>query len=552
MDNQQGLKILQSVNQKDSIFSLSPITMQLIEMASDDRSSAGDLAQIIERDPSLTTRLLKLANSAIYGSRQSVSSISQAIVLIGFVRLRVMALSLSLRDTFPIGKVDGVDYQRFWQTSLYRALIGQTLAHRIGYPQPEEAFIAGLTLEIGLIMLLSILSKDTKLSFPGMETPLQNILQWEQETLGIHHRKVAGVMLERWGFPRNLVECQRCYGPQALEPEAPVLCQISEISRIAAENFFGKNGDFYFIYDKANRLFRLREGQMNQILSETFTRVEETAKPLQIEVDSQKDIMEVMEKANRALRKINDDMESNIHSLTGKLHFMTEITKEMDKENKQAIENTLEAVAHEIRNPLLSVGGFARRLAAKIDEGNDGKKYIDIIVNQASRLDRALTEITNFCKRFNPSFEERDLKKVLDQVLASFDEKFREQNIQLEKEYDEGEIVISLDEQGITQVFTHFLGEAIDSKDGELVGVSIRRDLKAGQVLVEIEHIGPNITDDSFVGLFDPLSSLQTFGAGLGFPMAKKIVEGHEGYINLVRKDKNRNLIQIYLPMNKS
>ncbi len=529
--SQQGLRILQSINQKDSIFSLSPTTMQLIEMASDDRSSARDLAQIIERDPSLTIRLLKLANSAIYGSRQRVSSISQAIVLIGLVRLRVMALSLSLRDTFPIGKADGVDYLRFWQTSLYRAIIGQILAHRIGYPQPEEAFIAGLTLEIGLIMLLSILSKDTKLSFPGMEAPLQNILQWEEKTLGIQHRKVAGVILERWGFPKNLVECQRCYGPPALEPEAPILCQISELCRTAAENFFGENGDFYFTYETANRLFRLQQNQLNQILSETFTRVEETAKPLQIEIDSQKDIMEVMEKANRALRKINDDMESNIHSLTGKLHFMTEITKEMDRENKQAIENTLEAVAHEIRNPLLSVGGFARRLAAKIEEGNDGKKYVDIIVNQASRLDRALTEIINFCKRFEPTFEERDLKEILDRVLASFDEKFREQNIRLVKEYDEAEAIISADERSITQVFTHFLGEAIDSKDGELLGVSIHRDLKAGQVLAEIEHSRPNIPDETLVGLFDPFSISQTFGAGLGFPMAKKIVEGHGLFI---------------------
>ncbi|MDY6839509.1 MAG: HDOD domain-containing protein [Thermodesulfobacteriota bacterium] len=286
------LKILRSIYQEDSVFSFRPTTMKLIETASDDQSSARDLAQIIEKDPSLSIRLLKLANSAWYGRRQQVFSISQAVVLIGFVRLRTMAISLSLTDTFPIGKVDGLDYHRFWQISLYRALIAQALAHLTKYPQPEEAFIAGLILEIGLLRLLSISSKKTKTSFPGMEASLENLLDWEQKTLGIHHRKVAEIMLERWRFSENLLECQRLYGRQALESNAPILCQISEFSRMAAESFFEENGDFYFIYNEANRLFNLQEVETKQILSESFTRVEETAELLGIQVDSQKHIME--------------------------------------------------------------------------------------------------------------------------------------------------------------------------------------------------------------------------------------------------------------------
>ena len=104
------LDILKRIESGYSLPSLSPVALKLIEMASDERSSVDDLVKIIEKDPPLALRLLKLANSAFFASMQSSTTLKQAVIKIGFQRLRIMALSISLRDTFPMGKVGPFDY----------------------------------------------------------------------------------------------------------------------------------------------------------------------------------------------------------------------------------------------------------------------------------------------------------------------------------------------------------------------------------------------------------------------------------------------------------
>ncbi|HEN21387.1 MAG TPA: HDOD domain-containing protein, partial [Desulfobacteraceae bacterium] len=155
MENRKKSLLLKKILESGALPSLSPLAVQLVELASDDSASAQDLAEIIEKDPALTTRLLKLVGSAFYGIPEKVKSISQAVVLLGFKRLRIMALSLSLRDTFAMGTKDGMDYDHFWKSSLYRAMIARSFAGAVNAPgmNPEEAFVAGLIQEIGMLML---------------------------------------------------------------------------------------------------------------------------------------------------------------------------------------------------------------------------------------------------------------------------------------------------------------------------------------------------------------------------------------------------------------
>jgi HD-like signal output (HDOD) protein len=146
--------LLEELQSGYSLPSLSPVAMKIVEMASDETCSAESMSRLIENDPSLAVRLLRLANSAFFAARYPVSTLRQAVVRIGVERLRIMALSLSLRDTFPMGRVGCMDYEAFWRCSIYRALLGKSLAQSVRTCNPEEAFIAGLTLEIGLLVFV--------------------------------------------------------------------------------------------------------------------------------------------------------------------------------------------------------------------------------------------------------------------------------------------------------------------------------------------------------------------------------------------------------------
>lgn len=153
---------------------LSPVAARLIDLASEDSCSIHELARLIEQDPSLAVSLLKLANSAFYGNLQSVSTLPQAILRIGFKQLRVMALSLSLREALPVEKRGPFDYEGFWRISLYQALLARTLSQQVKTCDPEEAFVAALILEIGVLLLRALFLKREKKISLTTGFPLRN------------------------------------------------------------------------------------------------------------------------------------------------------------------------------------------------------------------------------------------------------------------------------------------------------------------------------------------------------------------------------------------
>jgi HD-like signal output (HDOD) protein len=365
--------------------------MRLVEMALDDSSSAENLTALIETDPSLAVRVLRLANSTFFQTRQPTTSLKQAVVKLGYQRLRIMALSLSLRDTFPMGKIGALDYKQFWHTTLYRALIAKSLAAQLTNCYPEEAFVAGLIMEIGLLILFDLRIRQDADASPIQLEPLENLILWEKERYGIDHRQVGEAALKYWRFPDTIVQCQLIYGQAALSQNAPVLAKISELSREFSCLLSQENAAFHTLFQDAEQFLGLDRDVITDILVGTFTEVQDIADSLSVEVNKERDLMEIMEKANRALSQISDKI-SQHQEITGTVSLPT--FDSLD-DRRGVVEHTLQAVAHEIRNPLLAVGGFARKLATSLDPDSKGGEYARIILEEASRLENALSEMTS-------------------------------------------------------------------------------------------------------------------------------------------------------------
>jgi len=303
MDEKQKQLLAKKILADRAIPSLSAVALELINAASDERTSARDLAAIIQRDPGLATRLLQVVNSVAFATRSPVSSVSQAVVNLGFRRIRMMALSLSLRDTFPFGRVGNMDYDYFWRSSLYRALIARNLVKAAAERplDPEEAFLAALTLEVGVLLLYQGgLSAQNQKSFPGLQVPLEDLLQWEEKTVGINHRDVGASAMERWGFPEALAECQRFRGDSALEPQRSYLCVMVEMARRLTAYVFGESPDSGVVYDRAQRLLDLDSDTIDGLMAETFRHVEDMAAYLQISLDSHAGLLEALQKRKQA------------------------------------------------------------------------------------------------------------------------------------------------------------------------------------------------------------------------------------------------------------
>ena len=389
MEERSATRILDELKAGYTLPALSPVAMGLVELASDERCSAGNLADFIEKDPSLAVRLLKLANSAFFQSLTPVSTLTQAVVKLGFHRLRIMGLSLSLRDTFPMGKKGPMDYERFWRSSLYRSLLAKSLARALGICSPDEAFVAALTLEIGVLILFGLDVRDPPRDMPDDPDDLARLFAWEEDRYGLNHRQAGQIALRFWKFPETILACQSRWAEAALAHESPALCRVCELARTLAAMLLRKGHSFESLFREADRSCGLAPEVLNDILIETVTQVQVIADQMRLVVDAEKDLLELMERANRVLGQISERVSGPAGQSLPSFDTLTA--------DRTRADHTLQAVAHEIRNPLVAVGGFARRLAATLDPSSDGGKYARFILEEARRLEETLGRMT--CRR---------------------------------------------------------------------------------------------------------------------------------------------------------
>lgn len=389
-------KIREAIAAGYNLPALSPVAMAAVDLASQEGVPATRLAGLIARDPSLAARLLKLANSAFFRTTQPAGTLTQAIVKIGFDRVRIMALSLSLRDTFPMGKKGPMDYEKFWKLSLYRALIAKALASRLRSAHPEEAFVAALLEEIGLLVFYDLFLKDRVPDPPLNLDALDRLLLWEKETFGFNHREVGKFVLSQWAFPERILACQEGGIPGNRPERAPrdPLLSICDVATLVAKVLTSEQEDLPDSLSCAALDAAISTEDLHTIVSSVFEEVEEVGAHLKIEVDHEKDIVALLEKANSALMGISQRLSA---CSTGEATPLP--TMETLDRGPSSGADVLEAVVHEIRNPLMVVGGFVKKLAKTLGPDSEGSRYVEVILKEASRLEKVMGEMSDKLQR---------------------------------------------------------------------------------------------------------------------------------------------------------
>jgi len=383
-------RLLARIKSGGSLPVLSPVATALVELASDETTSAKKLVSLIEMDPALTVRLIRLANSAFFQAAVPVTTLQQAVVRVGLDRLRIMALSVSLRDTFPMGKVGALDFRKFWKISLYRAMLAKAVARRLKGINPEEAFTAALILEIGLLVFYDLFLKTAPPAADIELEPLEDLLAWERGLHGVDHRQLGEAALTHWRFPATIVECQRLWPSEGRLQNAPPLSRLCHLVRSFSRVTFYDADWFQGLHVMGDLAFGLDAQAMNGILMETFDHVEEIAAALQFEVQKEKDLLALLESANKELSRLSQTVSGCQTMDEGAGPPSMESIDQKD----QIVTQTLQAVAHEIRNPLMAVGGFARKLAESLDPTSKGGKYVQVVLEEARRLEAVLSDMT--------------------------------------------------------------------------------------------------------------------------------------------------------------
>ena len=290
---------------------LSAIAMQLVKLATDEHSTSVDLAELIRQDPSLSARLMRLANSSYYRTKNPLTTLQQAVNRVGFQRMRIMALSISLRDSFPMGKVGQMDYEKFWRTSMYRSLLAQSLAQHLQRCDPEEAFVAALTLDIGLLVLFDICIKGKKIDIDLGQDDQKKLLEWEREHIGIDHRQVGKEVLSRWNFPNEITVCQETIGISDITEQSTELAKITSLATDLTRLVFAQPDSYQKIFAESKRIFGLTPEVIDTILQEHFQQIQEIADVLLENNNSEESLLPLLDKAHKELSLIFEKMNAS-------------------------------------------------------------------------------------------------------------------------------------------------------------------------------------------------------------------------------------------------
>lgn len=182
------------------------VVVKLLEISGDERASMEDIARVIESDPGIAIRVLEIVNSAIYGLQRKIKALPEAIVLLGIEEIRKLTIGMTVfQGLFASDQIKKFDRIHFWRHSLAVAVLAMEIAKKVQYPQPEEAYIAGLLHDVGKIFLDLKCYRNYGEFLYDMAKPQENMVEQERETLGLGHDDIGAFFCSLWKLPDSIV-----------------------------------------------------------------------------------------------------------------------------------------------------------------------------------------------------------------------------------------------------------------------------------------------------------------------------------------------------------
>ncbi|MCZ6799185.1 MAG: HDOD domain-containing protein [Nitrospirae bacterium] len=202
-----ALSVFDRVKTCKSLPVLSPLASKILKMCDDENINASDLAQLISQDPGMVAQILMMANSAYYGGlRHKVTSVVQAVTLLGFSPIANLALSLCLYrliKDLQNNTRSRMDHVGYWRRSIFASAAGRALAHHFSFSDPELVFLGALLQDIGILALNEVVPEKVEALYEKAADSHATLLQRELDQLGVGHPQVGAWLAHHWDLPEE-------------------------------------------------------------------------------------------------------------------------------------------------------------------------------------------------------------------------------------------------------------------------------------------------------------------------------------------------------------
>ncbi len=238
-----AMEIAKLVSRVVELSTLPEVTRRILAITEDPDSTVRDLNEVLRHDLALSSKILRVVNSAFYGLPGRVADLDRAIVLLGFQAVRNLAVAATMAALFRKVTTEGeaFDAKRLWRHSVATAVASKAIVTSIGSRRlSEEAFLAGIIHDLGVLVLYQYAQKDF-LQAVDLVSRETSLLQAEREVFEGDHQNVGQKIADRWKFPRSLqLVAGYHHRPLKLSDDLRLLpCVVALGGRIADETGYG-------------------------------------------------------------------------------------------------------------------------------------------------------------------------------------------------------------------------------------------------------------------------------------------------------------------------
>ncbi len=324
-------KIFDIIKNSKNLPTLPHVLIKLLEACNTEDTDPEKLTHIISSDPSISTKVLRLANSSFIGLPTKFKSLGQAVVYLGSDSIRNIAITASVQQVFSIAKTNGTfNLKRFWWHSLMCAALAKRIAKKISFEFDEEAFISGLLHDIGRLLLLNS-KNDAITSIVENSYDNENTAVLEKEKIGVSHCEVGAWLIRQWKLKSFMADAVLYHHekPERIKDSFPLVKIIYVANELCIGYFDEKNSG----NNVAEYLLGLKDNDILSITSGAEEEVKSIAESLEIQLETPgSSNIQDTEKNNELLNKVQ-----NITMLYGTLHNLIKaadkdaIIKSVDK-----------------------------------------------------------------------------------------------------------------------------------------------------------------------------------------------------------------------------
>jgi signal transduction histidine kinase len=222
--------------------------------------------------------------------------------------------------------------------------------------------------------------------------------------------------------------------------------------------------------------------------------------------------------------------------------------RRLTEERLGALGQMAEGVAHEVRNPMVAIGGFARRIRDRLPGGDALREYAEHIIKEVERLETMVEEIVRFKALVIAPYEPVDLRATADAAIAEWQAGIKEAGIEVERRYDAEVPTIQGDAQNLQQALKNLVQNAVEAMEGPgRLTVSLSR--SGDRVAVRVTDTGRGIPRSEASSVFDPFYTSKMTGAGMGLTLVHRIVTRHGGEVEVASEPGQGTTITLRLPV---